>query len=254
MNFLQAIIMGIVEGITEFLPISSTAHLILTSRLLGLDQTEFLKSFEIIIQLGAILAVVFLYWKAFLNAEVIKRLLVAFFPTAILGFIFYGVVKQFLMSSETLLLWSLLLGGIVLILFEWWHKEGDDSIREIANIPYRKCFFIGIFQSVAMIPGVSRSAATILGGLFMGLGRKTIVEFSFLLAVPTMMGASGLDLAKSAGQFSSSQFNVLAVGFVTSFVMAILGIKFLLAYVQRRTFVAFGVYRIIIAFLFFALK
>lgn len=254
MNFIQSIILGIVEGVSEFLPVSSTAHLILTARILDLDQTEFLKSFEIIIQFGAILAVVFLYWKDLLNLEIIKRLMVAFLPTGILGLIFYKTIKHFLMASENLILASLFLGGIVLILFERWHVEKKESIDEMGKISYRKCFLIGLFQSVAMIPGVSRSAATILGGLLVNLKRKTIVEFSFLLAVPTMMATTGYDLVRNANQFSISQFNVLAVGFLTSFVMAIFGIKFLLSYVQRRSFVVFGVYRIIAATLFFFLR
>jgi undecaprenyl-diphosphatase len=254
MDFFQAIILGIVEGVTEFLPISSTAHLILTSRLLAIAQTEFLKSFEIIIQLGAILAVVFLYWKALLDLEVIKRLVVAFIPTGIIGLVFYDLIKQYLLESQYILLWSLLFGGFVLIFFEWWHTEKKDAAQDIAGISYGKCIIIGLFQSIAIIPGVSRSAATILGGLLINLKRKTIVEFSFLLAVPTMVSATGYDLVKNIEQFSASEFGVLAVGFITSFVMAILGIKFLLAYVQKRTFFAFGIYRIVIALAFLVLR
>jgi undecaprenyl-diphosphatase len=191
----QAVIFGIVEAITEFLPISSTGHLKLTAHVMGLDQTSFLKSFEIIIQFGAILSVVVLYWRSLLvNLEIMKRVVVAFIPTGILGLIFYKLIKKYLLSSSTVVLWSLLLGGIFLIVFELLHKEDDDAVEDLATIPYRTSVLIGLFQSIAMIPGVSRSASTIVGGLVLGLKRKTIVEFSFLLAVPTMLAATGLDL------------------------------------------------------------
>ena len=250
MNFFDSIILGIIEGITEFLPISSTAHLILTADLLGLSQSEFLKSFEIIIQFGAILAVVVLYWKLFLKWEVLKKLVVAFIPTGILGLIFYKIIKTYFLESTSLILWTLFLGGIFLIIFEKWHKEKENASEDIANISYKHCFYIGLFQSIAMIPGISRSATTILGGLLIGLRRKTIVEFSFLLAVPTMLVAAGFDLLNNIEKFSLSESQFLAVGFVSSFGMAILGIKFFLAYIQKRTFVAFGIYRIMAVILF----
>jgi undecaprenyl-diphosphatase len=250
MDFFGSIILGVVEGITEFLPISSTAHLILTADILKLAQTEFMKSFEIIIQLGAILAVVALYWKKLWEIETIKKLIVAFIPTGILGLAFYKIVKSYLLGSLDVILWSLFLGGIFLIIFEKWHSEKQSATEDISNITYKQCLYLGLFQSVAMIPGVSRSASTIIGGLALGLKRKTIVEFSFLLAVPTMMAATGLDLVKNANSFSLDQFNFLAVGFVTSFVMAIIGIKFLLSYIQKRSFVVFGIYRIVIVVLF----
>lgn len=250
-SFIQAIILGLLEGITEFLPVSSTAHLILASEFFRLAQTEFVKSFEIIIQLGAILAVVFLYWRMLIQWEVLKRLALAFIPTGILGWAFYGIIKTYFIGNVGLVLWSLFLGGLILILFEKQHKEKKDFPEEIAILPYRKCFFIGLFQSVAMIPGVSRSAATIIGGLAIGLKRKTIVEFSFLLAVPTMLVATGFDFIKNVNSFSSEQAHVLAVGFGASFVMAILGIRFLLAYIQKNSFTFFGIYRIVAAVLFF---
>ncbi len=253
MTWIQALILGCVEGITEFLPISSTAHLILTSHVLGIGQTEFMKSFEIIIQLGAILAVVVLYWRELMNMEVIKRLIVAFVPTGILGVLFYNVIKTYLMNSDAVILMALFLGGLFLVLFEKWHVEKNDVISDISAISYKKCLVIGIFQSIAMIPGISRSAATIIGGLALGFKRETIVAFSFLLAVPTMIAATGFDLIKNASSFSSSQAVVLAIGFVTAFVTAILGIKFFLAYIRKHSFATFGIYRMIIAMVFFAL-
>jgi len=250
MNFLQATILGIVEGITEFLPVSSTAHLILVSDILKLAQTEFLKSFEIVIQLGAILAVIFLYRKNLWNLETIKKLIVAFIPTGFLGLIFYKVIKTYLLGNTAVVLWSLSLGGLALIFFERWHKKRGCVASNIEEISYKHCFYIGFFQSIAMIPGVSRSAATIIGGLALGLKRKTIVEFSFLLAVPTMLAATALDLLKNASNFSLSEAHLLLVGFFVSFVMAIIGIKFLLAYIQKKSFTLFGVYRIILVILF----
>src|SRR3989339_2233265 len=248
MDFLQAIIFGVVQGISEFLPISSTGHLILTGRFLGLAQTEFLKSFEIAIQLGSILSVIILYWRQlFTDWETIKRVAIAFIPTGILGLVFYKVVRQYLLGSNAVVLWSLFLGGALLIIFELWHKEKETASEDIAKISYAQSFLIGLAQSIAMIPGVSRSAATILGGLALGLKRKIIVEFSFLLAVPTMLAATGLDLMKNYKSFSLSESHLLAVGFLVSFVMAILGIKFLLSYIQKRTFTAFGFYRILVS-------
>jgi undecaprenyl-diphosphatase len=251
MTFLEALIFGIVEGITEFLPISSTGHLILTARVLGLAQTEFLKTFEIVIQFGAILSVVVLYWRTLLvNIEVMKRVLIAFIPTAALGLLFYKIIKHFLMGSNHAVLWSMFIGGICLIVFELFHKDKDDAVEGLSAISYRTSFFIGLFQSIAMIPGVSRSAATIVGGLILGLRRKTIVEFSFLLAVPTMLAATGLDLMKNVSNLSVVQINFLSIGFIVSFVSALLGVKFLLSFIKQHSFISFGIYRIIMALSF----
>ncbi len=254
MNLIQALIFGIVEGITEFLPISSTGHLMLTARAMGLTQTEFLKTFEIVIQFGAILSVIVLYWRPILlNLNILKRVIIAFIPTAVLGLVFYKIIKQFLMKSEQVVLWSMFIGGICLIVFELIHREKDDAIEDIGLIPYSTLLIIGLFQSIAMVPGVSRSAATIVGGLILGLKRKTIVEFSFLLAIPTMLAATTLDLYKNIGQFSISQINFLSAGFVFSFIFALLSVKFLLNFIKQHTFISFGVYRIILALVFWFL-
>lgn len=255
MNLLHALIFGIVEGITEFLPISSTGHLMLTARVLGLSQSEFLKTFEIVIQFGAILSVIVLYWRTLLvNMEALKRVVLAFLPTAALGLIFYKIIKHFLMGSNQVVLWSMFIGGVFLIVFELFHKEKDDAVDDISTIPYRTSFLIGLFQSIAMIPGVSRSAATIVGGLVLGLKRRTIVEFSFLLAVPTMLAATALDLMKNVNQFSAAQINFLSVGFVLSFVFALLSVKFLLNFIKHHSFISFGVYRIVLALSFWLLS
>jgi undecaprenyl-diphosphatase len=251
MTYLHTLILGIVEGVSEFLPISSTGHLILASYLLHLKQTDFQKSFEIAIQLGAILSVVVLYWRALLvNFEILKRVITAFIPTAILGFIFYKIIKRVLLGSNTVVLYSLLIGGVFLVLFELWHREKESATEELSAISYSKSFMIGLCQAVAMIPGVSRSAATIIGGLILGIKRKTIVEFSFLLSVPTMVAATGLDLMKSGRHFSLEEFHLLLMGFISSFIVALLSIRWLIHFIKNHTFISFGIYRILISLLF----
>lgn len=254
MNFFEAIILGIVEGITEFLPISSTGHLILSSYVLGLDETDFVKTFQVVIQLGAILAVVALYWRRVLlgDKNLLKKLLVALLPAVVVGFGAYSFIKDVLFESQTVVLWALFLGGVVIFAFEKWHgdRQGEYNLE---NMTYKQALGIGLAQSVAVIPGVSRAAATIMGGLVAGLDRKSIVEFSFLLAIPTMAGATVLDLSQSAGSISGSEYSVLAVGFVVSFVVALLAVKWLLKYIQTHNFIAFGIYRIALAFFFWLL-
>jgi undecaprenyl-diphosphatase len=233
------------------LPISSTGHLILTSRLLGILPTDFVKSFEIIIQLGAIGAIIALYWRRLLiDWEVMKRIVVGFIPTAVLGLIFYKTIKEFL-GSNTVVLWALGIGGLLLILFEIFHREGPEPEGDVALISYKKAFLIGIFQAFAFIPGVSRAAATIIGGLALGLRRTVAVEFSFLLSAPTMLAASALDIYKNGAAFSGGEFGLLAIGFITAFVVAIAAVKFLLRFIKTHTFIPFGIYRIALSVLFF---
>lgn len=264
MNIFQAIILSVVEGITEFLPISSTGHLILASDLLKISQTEFQKSFEVFIQLGAILAVVFLYWKSLTNRrEIWNRILIAFLPTGILGFALYKSVKHYLLGNTIVVLSSLLIGGIVLIILEKIHDEEKsqpksdqppaEKTSEIEKLSLKNAFFIGLFQSISMIPGVSRAAATIFGGLFLGLKRKTAVEFSFLLAVPTMLSASVFDLYKSHLSFTSFEYLLLAAGFLGAFITAFITVKYFLRFIQNHNFIPFGVYRIILAIAFWLL-
>ncbi len=255
MTYIHSIILGIVEGITEFLPISSTGHLMLASHLLNLPQTNFLKTFEIAIQLGAILAVVVLYFKkVFSSKSLFWKIGTAFLPTAVIGFALYKVIKNFFFEEIRIVLWSLLIGGILIILFELYHKRHEGLIKssELEAITYRQAFLIGLFQSLAVIPGVSRAAATIIGGLALGLSRRAIVEFSFLLAVPTMLAASGYDLYKNAPSFSNNEFGLLAIGFIVSFLMALLAIRFLMRFIRTNTFIPFGIYRIILALAFLA--
>ncbi len=243
--------MGIVEGLTEFLPISSTAHLIFTGELLRIPASEFLKTFEISIQLGAILAVVIIYSKrVWNNLGLIWKLAAAFIPTSIIGLIFYKIVKNFLMESNLVIAISLLLGGIIIILFENWYSK--KNVSEIADdndlnkITYKQAVILGAIQALAIIPGVSRAGATIIGGLAQGIKRKTIVEFSFLLAIPTMLAATALDIYKNPTVFSGNQLTLWAIGFITSFITAIIGVKFLIKYVQKNDFKIFGWYRIVL--------
>ena len=245
----HAVVLGIVEGVTEFLPISSTAHLILASRALGIQETEFLKSFEIIIQLGAILSVVVLYWNRFLHLEVLKKLVVAVIPTGVIGLTVYKAIKGYLLGNVAVVLVTLLVGGIALIVFERFQQRDDRDV-DFSEITYRKAFLIGLFQAIAVIPGVSRSAATIVGGSLLGVSKRTIVEFSFMLAVPTMLAASGLELLKNRSALDGN-LTILGIGFVVSFITAILAIKSFLGYIKKRDFSAFGWYRIVLAIVFY---
>lgn len=256
MNIWQSIVLGIVEGFTEFLPISSTAHLIVSGELLGLENSEFLKTFNISIQLGAILAVVLLYFKKIINSRlIISRIIAAFIPTAVIGLILYKLTKSFLMESLPLIAAMLFFGGIVLMIFEKNYKKKNNTLKEEENkesddlkkITIKQAIIIGVSQTLAMIPGVSRSAATIISGLSLGLSRKVIVEFSFLLAIPTMAGATALDLFKSRDELSlltTSEIQVWMIGFVLSFITALIGVKFLLKFIKKNDFIPFAWYRI----------
>lgn len=252
MNFWDAVILGIVEGITEFLPVSSTGHLILTSTLLGLKQTDFQKTFEVAIQLGSILAVVFLFHQRLFNdIELWKRIVVAFIPTGVLGLLLYKIIKGYLFNPFVVAT-MLILGGVVFILVEWWLKKHPPQVHDEDQIPYWKALLIGLFQSLAMVPGTSRSGATIIGGLLLGLDRKTATEFSFLLAVPTMFAATGYDIFKHHSEFSLENWNLLLVGFVTAFISAIVAVKWFLNFIKNHSFIPFGIYRIVVGLLFFA--
>lgn len=254
MNYFDALILSAIEGITEFLPISSTGHLVLTAQILKIPQTDFLKSFEIIIQLGAIFAIIFLYWKTLItNKKIWERILAAFIPTAIFGFALYKVIKLFLLGNTFITLAALFFGGIFLILFELIYKEKDHHEEKIEEISLKTAFLIGVCQSVSMIPGISRSAATIIGGLLLGVKRKTAVEFSFLLAIPTMFAASGLEIIKTNFSFTSYEYSLLTVGFLGSFFVAILVVKLFLYYIQKHNFIPFGIYRIALTILFWFL-
>ncbi len=251
MTLLQALILGIVEGVTEFLPISSTGHLILAQKLLGMEPTDMLASFDIAIQLGAILAALIVYARLLLqNRRVWFPVIVAFLPTAALGALLHSMIKSYLLGNATVVAWSLLVGGILIIVFERTYRPERATVRAPEDISLLSAFGIGLAQSLALIPGVSRAAATIIGGMMLKVDRRTIVDFSFLLAIPTMVAATVFDLMKSAGSFSSHDGMALAVGFIAAFITALAAIRWLLAFIKTNTFTAFGVYRIIIGILF----
>jgi len=247
MEIFQTIILSIIEGVTEFLPISSTGHMILAARIIGVLQTDFVKSFEIIIQLGAILAIVFLYRHKLLRSfDLWKKIIVAFIPTAILGLILYKFVKHFLLGNEWVTVLALAIGGLLMIVVERYFKT-KTKIANDKKLSYKGAIAIGVGQSLAMIPGVSRSAASIITGMFVGLTREEAAEFSFILAIPTMVAATSLDLIKSGWSFNFSEWSMLALGFVISFLSAVLAVKYFVQYLQKHDLVPFAVYRIILA-------
>lgn len=253
MTLIDAILIAIVEGITEFLPVSSTGHMILTSYCLGLENNEFLKTFEISIQLGAILAIALMYLNRFLvGLDIYIKLFVAFVPTAIVGFLAYGFIKEHLFSPIVVSI-ALILGGIILIWVDTFVKDQKSDLQEIEHISIKNVFLIGLVQCLSIIPGVSRAGATIIGGVFNGFDKKQATEFSFLLAIPTMMAATAYDLLKSPLKFNSDQFLLLGVGLIASFIFAWIAVKLFLRFIHSFGFSFFGWYRIAIGLLFLIL-
>ncbi len=244
MNEIQAVVLAIIEGITEFLPISSTGHMILTSSFMGIAKDDFTKLFTIVIQLGAILSVVVLYWRRFLQSwDFYKKLFVAFLPAVFLGLLLNKVIDRLLESPLTVAI-TLILGGAVLLKIDDWYGQNTEQI-----IDYKKALKIGFYQTLAMIPGVSRSGATIVGGMLQGLNRKVATEFSFFLAVPTMLGATTKklwDYYQEGLHLSNHQMNLLLIGNVVAFVVAMIAIKSFINYVSHKGFKVFGYYRILI--------
>jgi len=241
MSWLQALIIAIVEGITEFLPVSSTGHMIIASKLLGMQSDEFLKIFTVNIQFGAILSVIVLYWKRFLKSfNFYYKLFVAFIPAAVIGFLLGDYIDA-LLENVLVVAISLVLGGIVLLFVDKWFNRVDDD----QNVTYKKALKIGFFQVIAMIPGVSRSAATIIGGMAQKLSRKNAAEFSFFLAVPTMFAASAYKLLKSYEAIKPEDIKLLAFGNIVAFIVAMIAIKTFITLLTKYGFKAFGYYRII---------
>ena len=253
---LIAIILGIVEGVTEFLPVSSTGHLILATELLGFDADKW-AAFNVIIQLGAILAIVVLYWRTFwavlegllkgqaMSWRFIRNILIAFLPSAILGFLLINRIEA-LLGNALVVAIALILGGIAILAIERLAKPGQ--IVGVAEMPLKQVVGVGLIQCLAMIPGVSRSGATIMGGLSLGVERRTAAEFSFFLAIPTMLGATTLELVKHRDALmagaSGVGFGAVAVGFIVSFVVAIVVVKAFVHYISRHGFAPFAWYRI----------
>ena len=253
---LIALILGIVEGVTEFIPVSSTGHLILATELLGFDAEKW-ASFNVIIQLGAILAIVVLYWRTFwavlegmlkgqpVSWRFVRNILIAFLPSAILGFLLINKI-ELLLGNAMVVAVALIVGGFAILAIERLVKPG--AIVGVAEMPLATVAGVGLIQCLSMIPGVSRSGATILGGLSLGVERRTAAEFSFFLAIPTMLGATVLELAKHhdtlmAGA-SGVGFGTVAVGFVVSFIVAIIVVRAFVAYISRHGFAPFAWYRI----------
>jgi undecaprenyl-diphosphatase len=250
MTLFQSILIAIVEGLTEFLPISSTGHMILASTAMGIHEEEFVKTFEVFIQLGAILAIALMYIKRFLRGlNIYFKLITAFLPTALVGFLAYDFIKAYLFNPIVVSV-SLILGGVILIFIDKKVASQGSSVVEVEDISYKNAFFIGLCQCLSMVPGTSRAAATIIGGVFNGLDRKQATEFSFLLAVPTMMAAGGYDLLKTELNFTTTQYLLLALGFVVAFVSAWVAVKLFLNYVSSHGFTPFGWYRIALGILF----
>jgi undecaprenyl-diphosphatase len=251
MSLFEVIILGIVEGVMEFLPISSTAHLIMVSTLLGIDQTDFVKTFEIVIQFGAMLAIVFMYIKKlFESPALLLKLFVAFIPTAVIGFILYPYIKDLFFDNLILLSVMLILGGVALLFFDRWFPEDRALYTKVEDLSLMKSFYIGVFQSLSLIPGVSRAASTLFGSQIVGLDRARSVEFSFLLGLPTIGAAAGYDLLRSGYSFSNNEYTLILLGSIVSFIFAYITVTWLLEYISRHTFKVFGIYRIIIGILF----
>jgi undecaprenyl-diphosphatase len=245
MSIVEAIILGIVEGITEFLPVSSTGHMVVTSTLMGISHDEFTKLFTVAIQLGAILSVIVLYWRRFLQSmNFYYKLVVAFIPAAIFGALFSDQIDMLLENALVVGI-MLLLGGIFFLFVDNLFND-EKSTDEMPN--YKKSFIIGFFQCIAMIPGVSRSAATIIGGLTQKLTRKAAAEFSFFLAVPTMFAATAkkmYDFYKSGVSLNSHEIQLLTVGNIVAFIVAMIAIKSFITFLTKHGFKLFGYYRIV---------
>jgi undecaprenyl-diphosphatase len=245
MDIIQAIIIGIIEGFTEFLPISSTGHMIVASEFLGIEQSAVVKAYEVIIQFAAILAVILLYRDKInlREIELWQKIVVAFLPLAIVGFLLKDWIKEVFTVSTVA--WMFIVGGIVFIIVEQFHKDKESQSQDIEEVSWRQAITIGFGQVFSLVPGTSRAGSTIIAGMLSGVNRKASTEFSFLLAIPVMMAVSGYDLLKHYHEFIGADLTAFVVGFVVAFVVAYLTIKLFIVFLQRFTFVAFGIYRIL---------
>lgn len=241
-DIIKAIFLGTVEGITEFLPISSTGHLILLNNWVSFDPT-FTKMFDVVIQLGAVIAVVFYFRKKIWRKDIWQKILVAVIPAIVLGALFGSIIEEKLFNPLVVAC-ALILGGIVLVYIE--KNNRDYKYNSILEFSWKIAFIIGLIQSIAMVPGISRAAATIIGAMFLGVSRVIAVEFSFFLAIPTMVAASGYSLLKHGSNLDPNEFVTLLVGFITAFLVALAVIKYFIKYVQKHNFKSFGYYRIIL--------
>ncbi len=245
MDIFQAIIIGIIEGFTEFLPISSTGHMIVAGKFLGIPENSVFHAYEIIIQFSAILAVMLIYHEkiSLKKIDLWMKLMLAFIPFAIVGFLIKDYI-DILFNAKTVA-YMFIVGGIVFLIVEYFYKEEESHIKHVENVSYMQALWIGISQIFAIIPGTSRSGATIIGGLLSGLDRKASSDFSFLLAIPVMGAVSGYSLLKYYHDLVGADLTAFAVGFIVSFIVAYITVKLFLVFIQRFTFVPFGIYRII---------
>ena len=245
MDIVDSIILGIIEGFTEFLPISSTGHLIVASEFMGIDQNNVTKAYEVIIQFAAILAVILNYPDKFSikKIELWKKLILAFIPIGAVGFMFSTQVKA--MFSIEIVAVMFIIGGIIFLIVEKYYDEQKAHIDDVEKVTYKQALYIGIAQIFALIPGTSRAGSTIIGAMLVGLNRRASAEFSFLLAMPVMCATTAYDLLKHYKDFTDANLVVLGVGFVVSFIVAYITIKLFLKFLQNFTFVAFGIYRIL---------
>jgi len=246
MDIIQAIIIGIIEGFTEFLPISSTGHMLMAGHFLGIEETAVVKAYAVIIQFAAILAVILLYRDKIDLKEVAlwKKIMAAFLPLAIIGFLLKDWIKM-LFEQHTMMAWMFIIGGIIFIIVEYFHDDVTKESKEVEEITWFQSMIIGFAQVLSLIPGTSRAGSTIIAGMLAGVNRKASTEFSFLLAIPVMTAVSGYDLLKHYKDFAGADMTAFLVGFVVAFVVAYATIKLFIVFLQRFTFVAFGIYRII---------
>jgi undecaprenyl-diphosphatase len=251
-DLLKALFLGIIEGLTEFIPVSSTAHLLISSYLIDFNTIQN-NLFEIVIQLGAILAIVVVYYKKIFEVilnlkdkksqKFITNLILAFLPAAIIGGLFHGLIKAIFFSNFIIAL-ALIIGGVFIIIIE--RRPTKPSILDVEKITYKKAFYIGLIQTLAMIPGISRSGATIIGGLLLGLNRKTAAEFSFFLAIPTIAAASIFDFYKNFSSLTFGNIEIITTGLIAAFISALLVIKWFIGFVSKNNFTIFALYRIVL--------
>lgn len=246
MNYIEALLLSFIEGLTEFLPISSTGHLILTSATIGISEDGFVKAFNIIIQFGAIASVLVLYWKRFLpDLKFYKKIFIAFLPSAIIGLAIKNKI-DLLLGSVLVVAIAFIVGGVILIWTDLKLKKTQENRKTIDTLDWKTCFFIGLIQCLAFIPGISRAGATIVGGLFLGMDKKEATEFSFFLAVPTLTGASLVKSLQVIKMINSEQIGILIFGTVFSFIFALMAIKVFIRLVSKYGFKHFGYYRILV--------
>jgi len=245
LDIFQAIIIGIIEGFTEFLPISSTGHMIVASKFLGIDQDTVTKAYEVIIQFAAILAVMLIYKEklTFKHIDLWVKLFIAFLPIAVVGFIFKDQIKA-LFNVETVA-WMFIIGGIIFLIVEFFYVEKPDTVKVVKEVSTKQALWVGFSQIFSLIPGTSRAGATIIGGMLAGLDRKTSSDFSFLLAIPVMGTVTAYDVLKHYEEFADANLVAFSVGFVVAFIVAYITVKVFLVFIQKFTFVPFGIYRIV---------